>query len=241
LKAKNEGLKMSNTMSIKIKAIKKPIVTVPVTAEVGAEVDAEVDAAVVYTLETPPLCKIPAWYSIGRLPDCLLMNPQLFSELWALHPEELGKVKMLGKVIDTPRYQVNYGKEYFYTGLLHPANPIPHKYLEDLLSWVCVDSGHAYEQMIINWYQDGNHYIGPHSDSDVGRVPGSTIYSITFGGTRDFVIKSKSGEYRKVVPLSENTVLKMGGSMQTHFKHEVPKRKHALPRINITFRLMIDD
>jgi alkylated DNA repair dioxygenase AlkB len=191
-----------------------------------------------HILDTPSSCKIPAWYSIGKLPVELQMNPQIFSELWVLHPAELGKVKMLGHIIDTPRYQANYGKEYFYTGLLHPANPIPHEYLVRLLTWVCNDSGKKYEQMIINWYRDGNDYIGSHSDSEIGLVPQSTIYSITFGGTRDFVIKAKDGTYRTVLALKENTILKMGGSMQQYFKHEVPKRKSALPRINVTFRLM---
>lgn len=205
--------------SIKIKAILKP-------------------DEVKHILDIPSTAKIPAWFSVSELPSNLLMNPALFKELWDLHPEELGKVKMLGKVIDTPRYQANYGKEYFYTGILHQANVIPHDYLKELLAWVCENSGEQYEQMIINWYRDGSDYIGPHSDSETGLVPNSTIYSITFGGTRDFVIRAKTGNYRKVLSLKENTVLKMGGSMQRYFKHEVPKRAYALPRINVTFRLM---
>jgi alkylated DNA repair dioxygenase AlkB len=198
---------------------------------------------VTHKLEVPLSCKVPAYYMIGMIPSHMQVPIQtdtldLFTELWNLHPASLGQVKMFGKTIDTPRYQMNYGTEYYYTGMLHPANSIPHPYLEKLLSWVQTHSGEKYEQMILNWYRDGSDNIGLHADSETGIVPNSAIYSITLGGTRDFVIKAKNTSYRKVLPLKNNTLLIMGGSMQKHYKHAVPKRVRAQPRINITFRLM---
>lgn len=185
-----------------------------------------------------PVRAAPAWYSIGQLPPHLRMTPELFETLYQLHPESLGKIKMFGKIIDTPRYQQNFGEEYFYTGLLHPANPIPHPYLSSLMEWVCSESGKAYKQMIVNWYRNGKDYIGDHSDSVKDMVPNSAIYSISFGASRDFVISSKSGVYKETLRLRENGVVIMGGSMQHHYKHGVPKEAGAGRRINVTFRLM---
>ena len=185
----------------------------------------------------------PAWYEYGVLPADLCMDTDLFHVLLNLHPEEYGKVKMFGKVMDTARYQANYGLRYFYTGMWHEAEPIPHPYLERLLQWVCEHSGKSYKQMIVNWYMDGSHYISAHSDSTKDLVPHSAIYSFSFGATRNFIIKNREdrGAYGPVnikLALKENDVVIMGGSMQTYYKHEVPKVSHSGPRINVTCRLM---
>ncbi len=81
-------------------------------------------------------------------------------------------------------------------------------------------------------------------DSETALVPSSSIYSFSFGATRDFVITSKqsgataSGQ-RRVIPLTHGSLVIMGGEMQKYYKHAVPKRKACTqPRVNITFRLM---
>lgn len=188
-----------------------------------------------------------SWYEKFELPKHMHVNDSLFNELLELHPEQFGKVKMFGKTIDTPRYQQNYGQEYYYTGILHPANPVPHTYLQDLMNWVCEYSGNSYKQMIVNWYMHGNHYIGPHSDSERGLVKNSDIYSITLGpkSVRKFVIESKkTPKYTQTLVLKHHDVVIMGGTMQKYYKHSVPKIKakdtrcNSGPRINITFRLL---
>ena len=92
--------------------------------------------------------------------------------------------------------------------------------------------------MIINWYLDGNNHISAHSDDETQLVPKSSIYSFSFGATRDFVITSKKEDYRLALPLEHNACIIMGGEMQTYYKHAVPKRlKVKEPRINVTMRL----
>ena len=191
-------------------------------------------------LKTPASATAPAWYSQRVLPPELHVDQALFASLWDVHPKELGKVKMFGKIINTPRYQENYGVPYWYTGILHPANPIPHPFMQQLMDWVCADSACEYEQMIVNWYRDGKDYIGAHSDSTTGLVPDSAIYSFSFGQTRDFIVRPKTPSLTPTftVKLTTNTVLVMGGSMQKYYTHEVPKQAHGLGRrINVTFRL----
>ena len=65
------------------------------------------------------------------------------------------------------------------------------KYLKKILKWVNKHSGLSYKQILCNWYENGNHYIGPHSDDETQLVKNSAIYSFSFGQERDFVIKSK--------------------------------------------------
>ena len=103
--------------------------------------------------------------------------------------------------------------------------------------------------MIINWYMNGDHYIGPHSDNEKGLVSNSSIYSITLGPdcVREFIIENKktsktsktsSSSFKDTIKLRHHDVLIMGGTMQKHYKHSIPKSKRVQgPRINITFRL----
>lgn len=174
------------------------------------------------------------------IPKDIRVNASLFEELWNLHPMEKGKVKMAGKLVDTPRWQQSYGQSYYFSNMLHAALPIEHVYLQKLLKWVCHDSGNPYKMILLNWYESGDHYISGHSDDETQMVPNSAIYSFSFGQERDFVVKSKQGSFRKVFSMRNNSLIVMGGEMQKHYTHAVPKRalsKCPNRRINITMRL----
>lgn len=97
--------------------------------------------------------------------------------------------------------------------------------------------------MLINWYDDGNHYIGKHSDDEKQIVPGSNIYSFSFGSSnRIFRIRDKYNKLRPFIDLEmpHGTLIIMGGDMQKGYTHEVPKSKKVKDRrINVTFRRFI--
>jgi alkylated DNA repair dioxygenase AlkB len=187
------------------------------------------------------------------IPKEIEVSKDLFSKIWELHGKEYQKVKIYGKEVRTPRWSDSFGKSYHFTGMNHKArsldlndysNPDEKEaiqYLLSLLDWVKKHSGKEYNQVLINWYKDGNHYIGPHSDDESQLVPNSSIYSFSFGQTRDFIVKSKTdSSFKEVFEMKNNSLIIMGGEMQKRYKHEVPKRtpsKAPLPRINITFRL----
>jgi alkylated DNA repair dioxygenase AlkB len=178
---------------------------------------------------------------ITTIPNEIQMNTELFERIWNLHPEELGSGMIAGQPVTFKRWEQSYGHDYYYAGKLHVALPLEtDPYLTILLEWVCKHSGLQYKGLLINWYQDGNHYIGPHADSEASLIKESPIYSFSFGQDRDFVIKSKDKTHRQVIHMNDGSLIIMGGEMQKYYKHSVPVRalsKCPKRRINMTFRL----
>jgi len=64
-----------------------------------------------------------AYLTRMRLPLKLEIDNRgdLFNELWKLHPKDPTMLKIMGRMIPTPRYSANYGCDYYYTGVLHKA------------------------------------------------------------------------------------------------------------------------
>jgi alkylated DNA repair dioxygenase AlkB len=95
-----------------------------------------------------------------HFPDEIKMDQKTFEEIWNLHPEEFALVRIAGKLVKTPRWQQSYGQGYYYSGVFHNALPLDNPYLKKISEYVCKHSGgKEYRQMLINWYQDGKHYI----------------------------------------------------------------------------------
>jgi len=199
-------------------------------------------------IETPTIgetIQLPignSWVRVVKpLPIDIQVNSALFEKLWKLHPEERHTIMIYGKARQTPRWQQSYGKSYKYSGTTNVALPITEPYFQKLLNWVCEDSGLPYQQILVNWYQDGQHYIGAHSDDEKQLVPNSGIYSFSFGQERIFRVRNKkTKKIFRDFPVTDNSLLVMGGEMQKYYTHEVPKRAiSTVPgqRINITFRL----
>lgn len=179
---------------------------------------------------------------IELIPKQLHLNKDLFEKVWNQKPIEQGKVNIFGKLHDVPRYQQLFGDSYYFSGVSHESKPIEHAhpFLQQLMKWVCEHSGKSYSQMLVNYYENGKtHYISAHSDDESQLVPGSDIYSFSFGETRDFVVTCKNDkQFRLVIPMYNNSLIIMKGEMQKFYKHAVPKRVNATgKRINVTMRL----
>ena len=182
-----------------------------------------------------------SWMDKYVLPEEHLPSEAEFEVLWNLHPEKYNQVIMGGKVVDTPRWQQSYNLPYFFTGKMHAALPVPDAIMP---YWAWVDAlGYGkFKQILLNWYENGHHYIGAHSDNERQLVNESAIASISIGAERKFRIRDKLSKAIKCdVDMPNGTVFVMGGQMQTEFTHEVPKingkKGDAVGRrINITFR-----
>ncbi len=97
-----------------------------------------------------------------------------------------------------PRWQQAYGKSYQFSGNVSVALPIT-EHIQKYIDWAntnelnnCRKGG--FNGALINWYENGEHYIGWHSDSEAQLVKNEPIYTISLGATRTFKIKGKNGK-----------------------------------------------
>jgi alkylated DNA repair dioxygenase AlkB len=199
------------------------------------------------------ICPLPTpvhqEYSPASWVDSLWLPIELaprFNELWDEHPAVFARVIVYGIEHPTPRWSQSYGRAYIYSGVKHEALPIPSN-LAPLVQWANgLGYPGSFNQVMVNWYESGLHYIGKHSDSEAQLIPGLPIVSISLGAERKFRIRDKqTGAIVSDIPLPNLRVLVMGGAMQREFTHEVPKMTGRTAgttgrRINITFRQFRD-
>jgi alkylated DNA repair dioxygenase AlkB len=156
--------------------------------------------------------------------------------------DEESKVFIHGKYIQIPRKQVGYGNDgtfYRFSGNRVDAKPW-NDFLEDIELQLEAVLEETFNFVLINLYEDGTRYIGWHSDDEKDLGDGSIIASLTFGATRDFVLKHKVTKKSTKIALPHNTLLIMGGDTQKNYLHSVPKRLRVKePRINMTWRQMV--
>ena len=182
------------------------------------------------------------WIEQHSIPDPL-QSMYDFDELWRLHPQEYGCVSYMGKMVKTPRWQQTYLKDYYFSGMMHKALPLPTQ-LQPFLEWAnTITPDVIFNQVLVNWYGNGNHYINPHTDNERQLVKNSSILSVSLGQERIFRIRDKSTNQIVLdIPMPTNTYVMMCGTMQSRYLHEVPKVTGTKgssmdKRINITFRV----
>jgi alkylated DNA repair dioxygenase AlkB len=191
----------------------------------------------------------PSCMEVIKLPLELVVdfveNGKNFESLWNAKLSERGNVKIYGKEVEVPRYQKSFLRDYTFSGLDHKCDQTLPAAILPLWQWA-QDSKYAedgeFNQCLVNWYENGNNYIGAHSDDESQLVENSTIISISLGATRKFRIRSKDDKnYRYDVDLESGTAAIMMDDMQKRYKHEIVKvsgKKGAGigRRINVTFR-----
>ena len=188
-----------------------------------------------------------SWVVQGDLGGCGFVDEIDFDALWDLHPAEFGVVRMFDKIVSTPRWTQSYGRRYWYSGVMHEAEPVP-ELLKPLFAWVNSSalSSHCegrtgtgeFNQLLVNWYADGAHYIGPHCDNEAQIRASSPIVSVSLGAERVFRVRDRNTKKIALdLGMRDRSFLVMGGEMQRRFTHEVPKtKKESGRRINVTFR-----
>lgn len=187
------------------------------------------------------------------------LSPTQFEELWEQKPEEHGKVRVFGKEFDMPRFCKSYGQNYYFSGKQHSAAPlldIDILYDDEYKPFLCVcieflnekyaENNWVFNQVLINWYNNNQHYISDHSDDESKFVKGSPIVCFNYcKHPRDIVIKRKKSDLKKkksLKHLMENNTgyVMYGKDFQKNYTHGVPKRvtkeRRDERRISITFR-----
>jgi len=170
----------------------------------------------------------------GKLPENL--RGADFEALWGLHPEEFTKIRMFEREVYLPRWQQSYGKDYFFSGQVSEALPVPEQ-LQPFLDWA-QGFDERINGLLLNWYDaEHKHYIGRHRDSTEGLIDGAPIITVSFGATRAFRMRPYGGRGKKDIEVPHGSVVVIPWETNFKFTHEVPHlAKYSGRRISITLR-----
>lgn len=176
---------------------------------------------------------------MGRLPAHLVPDEKQFHDLWNLHPAEFHVIKIGGRLVNTPRWQQAYDRDYAYTVQVNKALPVP-AMLTPMLAWAQETVDARLNGILVNWY-DGipGHYIGRHRDSISNLCVGTSIVTLSFGAARTFRLRAWRGESEpRVIDFAATNGIVFVMPWQTNLKwtHEVPKSTKGGRRISVTFR-----
>lgn len=184
-----------------------------------------------------PDCKL----ELHRSWICRAEAMQLFTELREKTKWELRQIFMYGKWVNQPRLTALYGDqglEYKYTGSEWKTESwLP--CMVPLKERIEQQFGIRINAVLCNHYRSGADYCGWHTDFGKTDGPNPQIFSLSLGATRPFQIKHTRIDPDKVITiqLQRGDLLYMGGEMQKHWKHQLPKVVgRDGERINLTFR-----
>ena len=198
---------------------------------------------------------------IDQLSDALCKyGKDTFISLFNLHPE-VSNVVMFDRNIKSPRFHQTYLKTPKYTDKTNSymfcgaadcvttENPLPILFQPFFDYFNSFESeGDKYNQVVINWYENGSHYCSPHGDYVTDMKEKANIVILTLNENdellpcRIFRIKPREETldrvYSKVDILSRHgSIIKMEGDMQSEFRHAIPKCPDPCSRrISFTLR-----
>lgn len=183
---------------------------------------------------------------------------QIFTTLATSIPWQQQEFMMYGKKVNEPRLTYvagDGGLVHSYTGVNRPvidwSIPFARGGCSDIAGINLINkinqqlpdviANNRFNAVLLNFYRDGNDYISPHSDKETSPYQ-STVVSVSFGASRDFVFKRKttsSNQHNTVKTIINNgDLMVMAGACQQQWTHAVPKRANAGPRISATYRLL---
>jgi alkylated DNA repair dioxygenase AlkB len=157
-------------------------------------------------------------------------------------PFEQHHIKMFGKTVKQPRLTCMVGvAKYSYSGSSLKGIPMPDELKEiiDKIQLFLPDTHPRPNAVLCNYYKDGNNYIAPHSDTEVGLYPNTTICSLSLGATRtfEFIPKDAAEPGKTRIDLGSGSMVFMHPGTQLWYKHTVPKQPSIKEgRVNLTFR-----
>ena len=150
---------------------------------------------------------------------------------------------IFGRHIVTKRKVAWYGErpfEYTYSNTTKTALPWTNELLL-LKAMVEKKTGETFNSCLLNLYHDGSEGMAWHSDGETDLKKNGAIASLSFGAERKFCFKHKRSKQTVSLFLQNASLLIMKGVTQSHWLHRLPPTKTTnLPRINLTFRTIVD-
>jgi alkylated DNA repair dioxygenase AlkB len=164
-----------------------------------------------------------------------LLRQQLLQEIsWDTH-----FVNMFGKSMPSPRRSSWHGDahcHYTYSNVRYaPKAWTP--LLQAVREKLALANLGQFNCVLANHYRDGSDSMGWHSDDERELGSNPVIASVSFGASRTFCFRSRSGGERVDLTLADGSLLLMAGATQSHWQHALPKTKVvSSDRVNLTFR-----
>lgn len=165
-------------------------------------------------------------------------------ELLETLPLKQETIRMFGKDHLTPRrtsWHGDPGCRYRYSGRLFEPSPWTPA-LDALRDALTPRAGIRFNSVLANHYRDGADAMGEHADDEPELGPHRDdirIASVSLGAPRRFVIKHRTTRQTHEWSLGGGSLLLMGGTLQRHWVHRVPRTKRPVgPRLNLTFRFI---
>ena len=150
---------------------------------------------------------------------------------------------IFGKKIITKRKVAWYGDkpfEYTYSNTTKLALSWTKELLE-LKTAIEKETGELFNSCLLNLYHNGDEGMAWHSDGETDLKKDGAIGSLSFGAERKFVFKHKERKEKVEIFLEHGSLLVMKDTTQTHWLHRLPpSRKITTPRINLTFRTIVE-
>jgi alkylated DNA repair dioxygenase AlkB len=167
---------------------------------------------------------------------------------------------LLGELSWEQRHIVLFGKRILQPRLIAWAGQLPYRYsgqtleprpwpaalcpqIEELCARVAEQASAPFNHVLINRYRDGSDSMGYHADSEPELGADPVVATLSLGATRRFQLRpqrARRGERALVLPLSDASLLIMGGSCQRHYRHAIARESGAVgERISLTFRQLL--
>ncbi|WP_347260999.1 alpha-ketoglutarate-dependent dioxygenase AlkB [Rudaea sp.] len=163
-----------------------------------------------------------------------------FARLREEIPWQRHRLRIFGREVDSPRLSCWIGDAeavYTYSGTrFMPQAWTPA--LVELHEYLFAHCGERSNSVLANLYRDGRDSMGWHSDAEPELGPEPVIWSFSFGGVRRFRLRHRHDpRLRLELDLPSGSLLRMAGTTQRHYRHDLPKTARAVAaRINLTFR-----
>ena len=184
---------------------------------------------------------------------------ETLKDLLACKPLVHGTVIMRGKVVNVPRFQAIYGRSYTFSGQDHPVEKVTPEVVQRFMDWANTTKyvtertdGFQFNNVVGNWYMNGHHYIGAHSDDEtqlhVTDKGDTVILGANYGSARTVRFRPKrtgeEGSAKLDLVLKPGTGYVMGGRTQKTHTHAIvkisgKKGESVPPRVSLTARCFV--
>ena len=103
-------------------------------------------------------------------------------------------------------------------------------------------SGENFNACLLNYYHNGSEAMSWHSDNEKEILVNSAIASVSFGAERKFGFRNNFTKEEISLILENGSLLIMKDEIQKYWKHKLYiESKITEPRINLTFRMIVND